>query len=29
MNKRAEDAIHWFAVGFVIAWFILQLIPLF
>jgi hypothetical protein len=26
MNKRTEDAIHWFAVGFVIAWLIIQLI---
>ena len=26
MNKRTEDAIHWFAVGFVIGWFIIQLI---
>ena len=26
MKKTAEDAIHFFAIGFVIAWFIIQFI---
>ena len=26
MKKTTEDAIHFFAIGFVIAWFIIQLI---